>query len=107
VTFDYDDESDAGPYPIPPDGPIEVWPQSSCDRHVIVIDVDIRSLSPEARVIATALRKYGMLLADNGSPFYMSGAPDSHDHVSIRPMSSPLNAPMASHARLSRNAARD
>jgi hypothetical protein len=39
--------------------------------------VDISRLSPEARVIATALKRYGMLLADNGSAFYISGAPDS------------------------------
>lgn len=187
VTFDYDDESDPGPYPIPVNAPIEGGPQSGGDRHVIVIDVDnwklyelfaaypqdggaswhagsgatfdlhsndlrpagwtsadaaglpifpglvrydevvgkgainhalrftcpttrrayipparhwassqtganlppmgmrvrlkanvdISGLSAEARVIATALKKYGMLLADNGSPFYISGAPDS------------------------------
>ncbi|MBJ7332607.1 MAG: hypothetical protein JHC95_22115, partial [Solirubrobacteraceae bacterium] len=29
------------------------------------------------RVILTALRRYGMILADNGSPWYVSGAPDS------------------------------
>lgn len=38
VTFDYDDESDAGPYPIPPDAPIEGGPQSDGDRHVLVVD---------------------------------------------------------------------
>jgi hypothetical protein len=32
--------------------------------------------SPNVRVILTALQRYGMLLADNGSPFYLSGAPD-------------------------------
>ncbi len=40
VSFDYDDESDAGPYPIPPDAPIEGGAASSGDRHVIVIDRD-------------------------------------------------------------------
>jgi hypothetical protein len=40
VSFDYDDESDPGPYPIPPDAPIEGGPASSGDRHVLVIDVD-------------------------------------------------------------------
>jgi hypothetical protein len=187
VTFEYDDESDPGPYPIPASAPIEGGPQSSGDRHVIVVDVDnwklyelfaaypqnggtswragsgaifdlnsndlrpagwtsadaaglpifpglvrydevvgrgeilhalrftcpttrrayvpparhwassqtsanlppmgmrvrlkanvdISGLSTEARVIATALKRYGMLLADNGSAFYISGAPDS------------------------------
>ncbi len=36
ITFDYDDESDPGPYPIPPDAPVE----GGGDRHVIVIDRD-------------------------------------------------------------------
>ena len=36
----YDDESDPGPYPIPPDAPIEGGPSSTGDRHVIVIDRD-------------------------------------------------------------------
>lgn len=40
VTFDYADESDPGPYPIPPDAPIEGGPQSDGDRHVIVLDKD-------------------------------------------------------------------
>jgi hypothetical protein len=40
VTFDYDDESDPGPYPIPPDAPIEGGPQSDGDRHVLVLDRD-------------------------------------------------------------------
>ena len=38
VAFQYDDESDAGPYPIPPDPPIEGGPQSSGDRHVLVVE---------------------------------------------------------------------
>jgi hypothetical protein len=40
VTFDYDDESDAGPYPIPRDAPIEGGAGANGDRHVIVVDVD-------------------------------------------------------------------
>lgn len=40
VSFYYDDESDPGPYPIPPDAPIEGGPASTGDRHVIVLDVD-------------------------------------------------------------------
>ncbi len=186
VSFDYADESDPGPYPIPADAPIEGGPASSGDRHVIVVDtsawtlyelyaaypenngtswqagsgavfdlssdalrpagwtsadaaglpifpglvrydeavelgriahalrftcpvtreayvpparhwasnhtdatlppmgmrvrlkstVDISGFPPEVRVILAALRTYGMLLADNGSAFYLSGAPD-------------------------------
>ena len=33
--------------------------------------------SPEVQVICTALKKYGMFVADNGSDWYVSGAPDS------------------------------
>ena len=40
VTFDYADESDAGPYPIPPDAPIEGGPGGAGDRHVLIIDRD-------------------------------------------------------------------
>jgi hypothetical protein len=40
VTFDYDDESDPGPYPIPPDAPIEGGPSSNGDRHVLIVDAD-------------------------------------------------------------------
>lgn len=40
VAFDIDDESDPGPYPIPPDAPIEGGAGSSGDRHVIVVDRD-------------------------------------------------------------------
>jgi hypothetical protein len=38
--------------------------------------VDIAGLPRQARVIAEALKRYGMILADNGSPWYVSGAPD-------------------------------
>ena len=38
--------------------------------------VDISRLPRQARVVATALKRYGMILADNGSPWYISGAPD-------------------------------
>ncbi len=38
---------------------------------------DTSGFSPQARVIAEALKRYGMILADNGSPWYISGASDS------------------------------
>ena len=186
VQFQYKDESDPGPYPIPPDAPIEGGPSAKGDRHVLVIDrdawklyelfsshpeaggkswragsgaifdlasnklrpagwtsadaaglpifpglvrydevmekkailhalrftcvrsrhayvppathfasrltdanlppmgmrvrlradFDISKFPPEAQVILTALKKYGMLLADNGSDWFLSGAPD-------------------------------
>jgi len=185
VSFDYDDESDPGPYPIPADAPIEGGAQSDGDRHVLVVDrdncilyelfyayrqpngswtagsgaiydlrsnalrpdgwtsadaaglpilpglvrfdevsageiahalrftapqtqgnyiwparheassltgaqyppmglrlrlkagFDLSSFSPQVRVILTALKRYGMILADNGSAWYVSGVPDS------------------------------
>jgi len=184
VSFDYDDESDPGPYPVPPDAPIEGGSGSTGDRHVLVVDrdacrlwelfsaypngsgtswsagsgatwdlnsnamrplgwtsgdaaglpilpglvrydevaageidhvirftaprtqnayvwpashkagsgtssdppmgawfrlkasFDISGFSAQNQVILRALKKHGMVLADNGSPFYMSGAPD-------------------------------
>ncbi len=44
VSFYYDEESDPGPYPIPPDAPIEGGPDSDGDRHVLVIDADNKML---------------------------------------------------------------
>lgn len=183
MSFDYADESDPGPYPIPANPPIEGGPASSGDRHILVIDRDNKTLwetwssypsgpgwncgsgalfdlnsnalrpagwtsadaaglpifpglvrydevsrgsidhavrftvqqtrrayvhparhwassstdpnrppmgmrvrlkasfnisgyPPSAQVILTALKKYGMILADNGSDWYVSGAPD-------------------------------
>jgi hypothetical protein len=184
VVFDYGGESDPGPYPIPPNAPIEGGPQSTGDRHVLVVDAgncilyelysaypqsdgtwhagsgaifnlasetlrpstwtsadaaglpilpglvrfdevasgkiahalrftapqtrkafvwparhyassltgqqyppmgqrfrlkagfDISGFSTDTKVILTALKKYGMILADNGSSWYISGSPD-------------------------------
>lgn len=38
---------------------------------------DISGFSPTNQIILRALKKYGMILADNGSAWYLSGAPDS------------------------------
>ena len=190
VTFTYAEESDAGPYPIPPDAPIEGGPQGTGDRHIISLDresrmlwelfnafpdgkggwkadsgavwdlsknqvrpatwtsadaaglpilpglvrydevfdkgaiehalrftlsksrrayvppashwaskltdddlppmgmrvrlkadFDISKAAPEVRVILTALKKYGMILADNGGDNFISGAPDARWNV--------------------------
>jgi hypothetical protein len=195
VTFQYADESDPGPYPVPPDAPIEGGPNGTGDRHILVLendncilyemfdahtdddgaswtagsgavfdlssnelrpegwtsadaaglpilpglvtydevvvegvidhalrftvqtsqrayihpathfassntdpstppmglrlrmkaDYDCSSLSEEVQVICTALKTYGMFVADNGSDWYISGAPDpqwSDDNLS-------------------------
>jgi hypothetical protein len=185
VTFDYADESDRDPYPIPPNAPIEGGRNADGDRHVLIVDrsacklyelfdahplaagrswhagsgatwdlrsnhlrpkgwtsadaaglpilpglarydevaqgtirhalrftaprtrtsfvwparhqagsssspslppmglrvrlkqaVTLRSLPRQARILATAMKRYGLMLADNGSPWYVSGAPD-------------------------------
>lgn len=184
ITFDYADESDPGPYPIPTDVPIEGGPNSDGDRHILVLErdncilyevfdatplndgswhggsgaifdlnsnalrpagwtsadaaglpilpglvrydevasgeiqhalrftapqtrreyvwparhfassltgaqyppmgqrfrlkanFDISGFSPEVQVILQALKKYGLILADNGSAWFISGAPD-------------------------------
>ena len=197
VSFEYADESDPGPYPIPPDAPIEGGPASSGDRHILMVDEDncvlyetfatfpnpdgswragsgaifdlrdhalrpagwtsadaaglpilhglvrydevaageirhaIRftaprtqqryvwparhhasrltdpfypqmglrmrlradfddsGFSPEAQVIARALKRYGMILADNGSAWFLSGAPDERwDNDNLRDLRS-------------------
>jgi hypothetical protein len=185
ISFTYTNESDPGPYPIPPTAPIEGGSQSSGDRHVIVVEsgtcnlyemyasypqqngswkagsgavwnlasnvlrlsswtsadaaglpmlpglvrydelasgvithalrftvsrsqqaflwparhyassstdpnlppmglrlrlkagFDISSFSPQNRIILTALKHYGMIVADNGSSWDISGAPDN------------------------------
>jgi hypothetical protein len=38
---------------------------------------DTRAFPRQARVVLEALKRYGMIVADNGSDWYISGAPDS------------------------------
>ena len=40
VVFEYDDESDPGPYPIPVNPPIEGGAQADGDRHILIVDTD-------------------------------------------------------------------
>jgi hypothetical protein len=44
-------------------------------RFRLKADVDIARFSPENQIILRALQTYGMILADNGSPWFVSGAP--------------------------------
>jgi hypothetical protein len=47
--------------------------------------VDISGLPRQARVIAEALKRYGLIVADNGSDWYVSGAPSrSWDNDRLR-----------------------
>ena len=38
---------------------------------------DISGFSTNMQVILSAMKKYGLIMADNGSAMYISGAPDS------------------------------
>ena len=40
--------------------------------------VNISRLPRQARIVALALKRYGMIVADNGSSWYVSGAPSPH-----------------------------
>ncbi|MFH1073817.1 MAG: hypothetical protein V1752_01900 [Candidatus Firestonebacteria bacterium] len=40
-------------------------------------DFDVTGFSATNQVVLTALKKYGMIVADNGNSWYISGAPDS------------------------------
>ncbi len=45
-------------------------------RFRLKANVNLAGFSSETRVILVALQRYGMILADNGSNWYISGAPD-------------------------------
>ena len=45
-------------------------------RFRLEANFDISSFSPEIQVILTAFKQFGLILADNGSSWYVSGAPD-------------------------------
>jgi hypothetical protein len=41
-------------------------------------NINISRLPRQARIVAQALKRYGMIVADNGSSWYISGAPSPH-----------------------------
>jgi hypothetical protein len=48
--------------------------------------VDISALSPQSKIVAQAMKDYGLIVADNGSNFFASGASDAVDannHISL------------------------
>jgi len=45
---------------------------------------DESGFSPQARVVVAALKEYGMMLADNGGSWFLTGAPDSRWSSSLR-----------------------
>jgi hypothetical protein len=44
---------------------------ASCRHH----DLPIAGFPPQLRVVLRALKEYGMVVADNGSDWYLSGTP--------------------------------
>jgi hypothetical protein len=48
-------------------------------RFRLKASVDISTLNPESQIIAQAMKTYGMIVADNGSNFFFSGASYSVD----------------------------
>ena len=52
-------------------------------------NVDISGFSEQARVIAQALKEYGMMLADNGGPLFITGEPNEKwDNDGLRDLKS-------------------
>ena len=45
------------------------------ERLRLKASTDIAGLPPQARVVARAMKEYGLIVADNGSDWYVSGAP--------------------------------
>jgi hypothetical protein len=48
-------------------------------RFRLKASVDISTLNPQSKVVAQALKDYGLIVADNGSAFFMTGASYSVD----------------------------
>lgn len=76
---DYASESDPGPYPFPPNAPIEGGPGSTGDRHVIVIDRDNHRLYETANSYP---QPDGSWRASGGAVFHL-------DSNNVRPTAQP------------------
>jgi hypothetical protein len=48
-------------------------------RFRLKASVDISGLNPQSKIVAQAMKDYGLIVADNGSAFYLSGASYSVD----------------------------
>lgn len=56
-------------------------------------DFDAGGMSAEVQVIVTAMKRYGIILADNGSRWFLSGAPDERwDNEELRQLMSIVGA---------------
>jgi hypothetical protein len=64
--------------------PAKHWAANSTDAYAAPMGMrlrlhssfDISSYSTQAQIVLAALKKYGMIMADNGSALYISGAPN-------------------------------
>ena len=72
-------ESDAGPYPVPPNAPVEGAPDINGDRHVLVIDRDNNRLYELYRAFVNS---NGSWNADGGAVFHL-------DSNNVRPTAQP------------------
>jgi hypothetical protein len=75
----YGDESDPGPYPVPPDAPVEGAPNPNGDRHVLVIDRDNDRLYEIGNAF---LQSDGSWNASGGAVFHL-------DSNNVRPGAQP------------------
>jgi hypothetical protein len=75
----YGDESDAGPYPVPSNAPVEGAPDAGGDRHVLVIDRDHNRLYELDRAF---INGDGSWNADCGAVFHL-------DNNVVRPTGQP------------------
>jgi hypothetical protein len=48
------------------------------ERLRLKASVGISGLPRQARIVALALKRYGAIVADNGAPWFITGAPDRH-----------------------------
>ncbi len=48
------------------------------ERLRLKASVDVSGLPRQARVVARAMKRYGLIVADNGSDWFVSGAPSPH-----------------------------
>lgn len=75
----YGDESDPGPYPVPPDAPVEGAPNPDGDRHVLVIDRDNNRLYEIGNAF---VQSDGSWKASGGAVFHL-------DSNNVRPGAQP------------------
>ena len=69
VTFEYKDESDPGPYPIPLNAPIEGSPDAKGDRHILIIDRDNKHLYELFSSFPTTINGKRSIKAGSGAIF--------------------------------------